>query len=176
MLPELNNAEKVDYMFGMIYPSSPDSRGPMQFDDEPLPDDPVKEFLAKRIDELSKKSAVRNPDDEPNLYKIIGVEIPSFSMNADPDWNEVIGGVEKRDDELDFSDIYADAKLEAARLKKEWGVEDNEHLLEKRFSGSIRDGKKASRIEKSQNGKWQLEYGSDGQLIRGFLIAEDEAG
>jgi hypothetical protein len=51
---------------------------------------------------------------------------------------------------------------------------DDAHRLEKVWAG-IRKGKKASRIEKSANGRWVMEYDENDSLIRGYEIEEDAA-
>lgn len=53
-------------------------------------------------------------------------------------------------------------------------VVGDEHRLQKRFTRSIHDGKKATRVEKSQNGKWIFEFDENNQLLRGY-VNDDEA-
>jgi hypothetical protein len=54
---------------------------------------------------------------------------------------------------------------EAAGVKAPAPAEDPQSL-NKRFTKS----EKAHHIQKSANGKWQMEYASDGRLIRGYEI------
>jgi hypothetical protein len=90
------NFEKVDSIFGIVYPDQPDCRGPMLVDDTPLPET-IEGFLAERTDSLSKASAVANPDYEPGLEQILGIadvevlESEPFAKNAPSDWDEELG-------------------------------------------------------------------------------------
>jgi hypothetical protein len=52
---------------------------------------------------------------------------------------------------------------------------DDAHRLEKRYVAGIHSGKKATRIEKSANGKWIMEFDERGELIRGYVNDEEEA-
>jgi hypothetical protein len=49
-------------------------------------------------------------------------------------------------------------------------VTDDSHRLAKRYTAGIHSGKKATRIDKSQNGQWIFEYDSRNELIRGYAV------
>ena len=63
----------------------------------------------------------------------------------------------------------------AAPARADWDTEitDDAHRLEKRYVAGIHSGKKASRVEKSANGRWVMEYDERGELIRGYIAGED---
>jgi len=93
MSAELN--KNVDYLYEVIFSTPLDCRGPIDLDDQLMPENPVREFLAKQADEVSNASAlaVEWPED---LEKIVGVEDidepPLLSKNStDPTWEEPIG-------------------------------------------------------------------------------------
>jgi hypothetical protein len=89
----------------------------------------------------------------------------------------IVGGhatVEKFNSETKNIDGRANAIFKRDRSTpapaNDWNTEiiDDSQRLAKRYAAGIRSGKVASRIEKSANGKWTLEFDQAGELIRGY--------
>jgi hypothetical protein len=60
-------------------------------------------------------------------------------------------------------------KIAAAAIEKKSAPaekREDPQSLNKRFT----KGEKAARVDKSANGKWQMEYAADGRLLRGYEI------
>jgi hypothetical protein len=72
-------------------------------------------------------------------------------------------GIEQRANEIYRKTILAGAKTAPA-------TDDDAHRLEKRFMGRRSRDPRTVRLEKSENGKWIMEYDERGELIAGHAL------
>jgi hypothetical protein len=145
MSAELNN--KIDYMYEMIFCEPLDCRGPIDLGDQLMPENPVREFLAKQEDEVSKANAVAVewPED---LAKIVGFEDIAeprlLSKNSmDAAWDEPIGAAAR----IQLSKGFlkrSDARFQsvAAKIRSIFGEHEEEAQEAIEMAKDVRDAER----------------------------------